>query len=306
MRVLVTGGAGFIGSHLTRALLEAGHSVRVVDNFETGHRRNLSGCEDAELVRSDIRCRSELALPMAGIEAVFHLAAIPSVPRSWSDPVGALACNALGTANVIEAAMQAGAGCFIYSSSSSVYGNQPGDRKSERLEPMPISPYGYSKLLGEKVAHAYARAGGIRVVSLRYFNVFGPRQDPDSPYAAVIPRFIRAAIEDRPVAIHGDGLQSRDFTYVGNVLHANLLALNSDARNVIVNVACGEAITLLALVRAISDLVGRPLMVEHDSARPGDVKHSLADCSLAQTVLSYRPQVDFQTGLRQTYEWFNP
>jgi nucleoside-diphosphate-sugar epimerase len=304
MRVLVTGGAGFIGSHLTRALLEAGHSVRVVDNFETGHRQNLSGCDDAELIHSDIRCRSELTAPMTGIEAVFHLAAIPSVPRSWSDPLGSLSCNAVGTANVIEAAILAGASSFIYSSSSSVYGNQAADRKSELLEPQPISPYGYSKLLGEQLAHAYARAGEIRVVSLRYFNVFGPRQDPDSPYAAVIPRFIRSAIDDRPLAIYGDGLQSRDFTHVGNVLQANLLALQSNAHNVVLNIACGNAITLLGLVGAVSDLVGRPLKIEHETARAGDVKHSLADCSLAETVLSYRPRVDFQTGLRQTYEWF--
>jgi nucleoside-diphosphate-sugar epimerase len=304
VKVLVTGGAGFIGSHLTRALLDAGHRVRVLDNLSTGSRDNLAGAADAELIEADIRDRSRLGGPMRGVEAVFHLAALPSVPRSWSDPVATLAANGLGTANVIEAAIAAAAGSFVYSSSSSVYGDQPGDERSEEQEPRPVSPYGYSKLLGEKIAHAHARARDIRVVSLRYFNVFGPRQDPDSQYSAVIPRFIKAALEGGVITVHGDGRQYRDFTYVDNVVQGNLLSLCAPVQDAVLNVGCGRPVMLLDLVQAIAHIVGRPLDVKHTEARPGDVRRSLADCSLAKAVLGYEPHVNFESGLGTTYEWF--
>lgn len=304
MRVLVTGGAGFIGSHLTRALLAAGHQVRVLDDLSTGSRDNLAGAADAELVEADIRDRSSLAAPMRGVEAVFHLAALPSVPRSWSDPVATLAANGLGTANVIEAAVAAAVSSFVYSSSSSVYGNQAGGARSEEMEPQPISPYGYSKLLGEKIAHAHARARDIRVISLRYFNVFGPRQDPDSQYSAVIPRFIRAAREGGAVTVHGDGRQSRDFTYVDNVVQANLLSLCAPVHDAVLNVGCGRPVVLLDLVRAVAGLNGRPLDVVHTEPRAGDVRSSCADIGRARQLLGYMAAVDFETGLKQTYEWF--
>jgi len=304
VNVLVTGGAGFIGSHLSRALLEAGHQVRVLDNLSTGRRQNLDASPQVELIVADIRDRRTLDGPMRGVEAVFHLAALPSVPRSWSDPVATLAANGLGTANVIESALAAGAGSFVYSSSSSVYGDQPGDERSEQLEPRPVSPYGYSKLLGEKIVHAHARARDIRVISLRYFNVFGPCQDPDSQYSAVIPRFIKAAREGGPISVHGDGGQSRDFTYIDNVVQANLLALCSPAQDAVLNVGCGRPVVLLDLVDAIARLTGRPLDVRHVDPRPGDVRRSLADCTRARAVLGYEPAVDFESGLATTYEWF--
>jgi UDP-N-acetylglucosamine/UDP-N-acetyl-alpha-D-glucosaminouronate 4-epimerase len=304
VKVLVTGGAGFIGSHLARALLQAGHRVLVLDNLSTGHRENLGAGSEAELIEADIRDRSALRAPVRGAEAVFHLAALPSVPRSWSDPVATLAANGMGTANVIEAAIEAGTGCFIYSSSSSVYGDQPGEERSEDLEPRPVSPYGYSKLLGEKIAHAHARVRDIRVVSLRYFNVFGPRQDPHSQYSAVIPRFIKAALEGDAITVHGDGRQSRDFTYVDNVVQANLEALCSTVPDAVLNVGCGRPIVLMDLVKAIGRLTQRSLEVRHVEPRPGDVRRSLANFSRATALLGYKPELDFETGLRKTYEWF--
>ena len=303
MRLLVTGGGGFIGSHLAGRLLELGHEVRVLDNFETGRRQNLAGL-DIEVIAGDLLDATVLERAVAKIEGVFHVAALPSVPRSWSDPVGSLRANAMGTAVVAKAATRAGVASLVYSSSSSVYGDQPGDCRSEDQTPLPISPYGCSKLLGEEIALAHSRPGGLRVLALRYFNVFGPRQDPNSEYSAVIPKFIAAALHDKPVVIYGDGSQSRDFTPVANVVEANLLALQNDASGQSLNIACGRSISLLQLVDAISDLNGRRLEVTHDQPRTGDILHSRADCALAERVLGYRPVVDFETGLRLTYEHY--
>jgi nucleoside-diphosphate-sugar epimerase len=240
---------------------------------------------------------------MAGIGTVFHVAALPSVARSWKDPVATLAANAHGTANVVEAATAARVSCLVYSSSSSVYGEQDAELKGEDLEPRPISPYAYSKLLGEKIALAHARdGGGMRVVALRYFNVFGARQDPDSPYSAVIPLFIKQALAGDVATIHGDGLQSRDFTHVDNVVEANLLAARSGASGVAMNIACGESHTLLDLVAAVSDLNGRPLETTFAPAREGDIRHSLADISRARAEIDYCPKVSFEDGLRRTFE----
>ena len=304
MKLLVTGGGGFVGSHLVGRLLSLGHDVRVLDSFETGRRENLVGFDGVEVIAGDLLDPSRLAQAVAGVEAVFHVAALPSVPRSWSDPVGTLRANAMGTAVLARAALQAGVASVIYSSSSSVYGDQPGECRSEDIEPRPISPYASSKLLGEEVLLAYAASKSLRVLALRYFNVFGPRQDPDSQYSAVIPKFIRAALLGEPVVIHGDGKQSRDFTYVSNVVDANLLALQSTASGHCLNIACGRSISLLELVEAISRLNGRALTVTHDEPRVGDVGRSLADCGLAKRVLGYQPSVDFETGLDLAYDHY--
>ena len=304
MKLLVTGGGGFIGSHLTARLLALGHEVRVLDNFETGRRQNLSGFDGVEVIEGDLLDPPTLAHAMNGIEGVFHMAALPSVPRSWSDPVGSLRANAMGTAAVARAATRACVASLIYSSSSSVYGDQPGDYRSEQMEPLPISPYGCSKLLGEEIALAHARPGGLRVLALRYFNVFGPRQDPNSQYSAVIPKFITAALRGEAVVIYGDGKQSRDFTPVGNVVEANLLALQSKAGGQSLNIACGRSISLLQLVEAISQLNGRSLEVTHEESRAGDIVHSRADCALAGRLIGYLPLIDFEAGLRMTFEHY--
>jgi UDP-glucose 4-epimerase len=302
-QVLVTGGAGFIGSHLVRRLVSEGLGVRVLDNFATGRATNLEGVDGIEIQDGDIRSPSDVARAVLGAEAVFHLAALPSVARSWKDPVATLATNAHGTANLVEAASTSGVSAFIYSSSSSIYGDQPAEKKSEDMVPRPISPYGYSKLLGEMIALAHARAPqGMRVLALRYFNVFGPRQDPNSPYAAVIPLFIAHALAGTTATIDGDGSQSRDFTYVDNVVDANVCAFRSAASGVAMNVACGSSHTLLELVEAISALNHRPLRTVFGPARQGDIRHSLADISLAETEIGYQPRVGFQDGLRKAFD----
>jgi nucleoside-diphosphate-sugar epimerase len=301
--VLVTGGAGFIGSHLVRRLLSEGLRVRVLDNFATGRMSNLDGIDSLEIQDGDIRSQPDVSRAVRDVDVVFHLAALPSVARSWKDPVSTLATNSHGTANLVEAGAENGVSAFIYSSSSSIYGDQQAHKKSEDLEPKPISPYGYSKLLGEKIALAHARAPqGMRVVALRYFNVFGPRQDPDSAYAAVIPLFIAHALAGTSATIDGDGTQSRDFTYVDNVIDANVCALRSTASGVAMNIACGASHTLLELVDAISALNERPLKTVFGPPRQGDIKDSLADISLAAAEIGYQPKVTFRDGLRKAFD----
>ena len=303
--MLVTGGAGFIGSHLVHRLVLDGYSVRVMDNFATGRLANLAGLDGIEIVEGDIRSRADVGRAMAGIDAVFHVGALPSVARSWSDPVATLATNAHGTANVAEAAVEAAVSCLVYSSSSSVYGDQEAELKTESLEARPISPYAYSKFLGEKIAlgHAGVRQG-MRVVALRYFNVFGARQDPDSPYSAVIPLFIKEALAGGTATIHGDGTQSRDFTHVDNVVDANVRALESLVSGVSLNIACGQSHTLLDLVKAISALSGRPLQTAFGPPREGDIRHSRADISRAASEIGYCPNVTFENGLQRTFEGY--
>jgi len=302
---LVTGGAGFIGSHIVRRLLLEGYEVRVLDNFETGNSENLAGAQDVHVVPGDIRSRTAVAEAMTGIDVVFHLAALPSVARSWIDPVATLATNAHGTANVVETAVDAGVSCLVYSSSSSVYGDQEAELKTEALEPRPISPYAYSKFLGEKIALAHSRdREGMRVVALRYFNVFGARQDPNSPYSAVIPLFIKQALAGSKATIHGDGTQSRDFTHVDNVVEANICAVRSGASGIAMNIACGQSYTLLELVEAISALNGRSLETVFGAPRDGDIRHSRAGISLAAAEIGYCPNVTFEEGLRRTFETY--
>lgn len=283
-------------------MVAEGYRVRVLDNLVTGRAANLDRIHRIDFVDGDIRSSSDVAKAVAGIDAVFHLAALPSIARSWKDPVATLATNAHGTAILVEAAVTSGVSSFIYSSSSSIYGDQEATVKSESLEPKPISPYGYSKLLGEKIALAHAGHGGLLVVSLRYFNVFGARQDPNSPYSAVIPLFIKHAISGTTATIYGDGKQSRDFTYVDNVVDANLAALRSTASGIALNVACGQSHSLLELVEAISSVNGRPLMTTFGPSREGDIRHSMADISLAKARIGYSPRVSFIDGLRRAFD----
>ncbi len=302
LKILITGGAGFIGSHLVRRLHNDGHIVSVFDSLATGRLTNLSGLS-VEFCEGDVRAPDQVRRAVAGMDVVFHTAALPSVARSWDEPVTTLAVNAHGTANVVEAARIAGVKTLIYSSSSSVYGSQMRAIKSEDLLPAPISPYGYSKFLGERIAIAHSER--LRVVALRYFNVFGPHQDAGSPYAAVIPKFMRHAVVGTTATLNGPGDHSRDFTYVDNIVDANVRAMHSDATGVAINVACGEGRTLLELVEVISRVTGRLLTVEHGPARKGDIKHSTADLALANRLIGYEPIVNFEEGLRLTYEAYS-
>src|SRR3954454_1037188 len=304
MRCLVTGGGGFIGSHIVDALLERGDEVRVLDNFATGDRRNLIHCAaDIEIVEGDLRSFERAAVAVRGVDLVFHEAALPSVPRSIQDPLTTSEVNVTGTLNVLLAARDAGTRRVVYASSSSVYGGVKADSKHEELPVAPLSPYGVSKYAGEANCRAFSEVYGLETVAIRYFNVFGPRQNPVSEYAAVVPNFISASLLGESAIIHGDGLQSRDFTYVDNVVAANLLAGESpEAAGEVINVAMGENRTILDLADGVSELAGRPLEREHVEARVGDVRMSLADISKARAVLGYDPLVGFEEGLKRTYE----
>jgi UDP-glucose 4-epimerase len=304
-RALVTGGAGFIGSHLTERLVRDGWEVRVLDDLSNGRRENLAGVAGAvELLDGDVRDADMVRAAVTGTEAVFHLAALPSVQRSWERPLDSLGVNAAGAATIAEAALREGCRLLVYSSSSSVYGDQEAPIKAETLPTRPISPYGYAKLMGEKVCLAHSRADGTRVLALRYFNVFGPRQDPDSLYAAVVPRFVRHALAGTVATVYGDGGQRRDFTYVDNAVRANVAALGAKDHGVAVNVACGRSVSILDLVDRIGELTGRALRIEHGPARDGDIRDSLADLDRARRVLDYTPVVSFEEGLRMTCEWY--
>ena len=306
---LVTGGAGFIGSHVAGRLLADGHRVRVLDNFSTGSRANLDlGAARAahlDVVEGDIRDLGTVEAASRGVDVVFHQAAMRSVPRSVKDPLGANDNNVTGTLNVLEAARRAGARRVVYASSSSVYGDRPDLPKREDQTPAPVSPYAVSKAAGEQYAAVWSRLYGVETVGLRYFNVFGPKQDPASEYAAVIPRFILWALRRAPLEVHGDGTQSRDFTYIENVVEANLLAGRSpDATGEVFNVGCGSRVSLLAIIASLERLVGRPLQRNHTPGRAGDVAHTLADVSKAKRLLGYTPLVSFDDGLQRTFEFF--
>jgi UDP-glucose 4-epimerase len=302
MKVLVTGGAGFIGSNIVRALLARGDDVRVLDNFSTGSRTNLAGLErDVELVEGDLRSYERVHAAVRGTEIVLHQGALPSVPRSVQDPLTTTAVNIEGTLNVLLAARDESVRRIVNASSSSVYGNTGALPKVESQSPDPISPYAVAKLAAERFCTSFSRVYGMEIVSLRYFNVFGPRQDPASQYAAVVPRFIRAIAAGEPVTIYGDGEQSRDFTYVDNVVAANLLAAEAAVvRGEIVNVATGGSITVNALADAIGALFGRTVERVFEPAREADVHASWADLAEASRVLGYEPKVTFEDGLRRT------
>ena len=303
---LVTGGAGFIGSNLVRALVARGDQVRVLDDLSTGRATNLAGLRDeVELVEADLRDEWVVKRALDGIEAVFHQGALPSVARSVADPLASHAVNTNGTLGLLLAARDAGVHRFVFASSSSVYGDTPTLPKSEDLPTDPLSPYAVSKLAAERYCRVFHRLYGLETVCLRYFNVFGPRQDPSSQYSAVIPKFITMMLRGEAPLVHGDGTQSRDFSYIANVVQANLLAAETaGVGGEVFNVACGERASLLDLVAGLNRILGTSIAPRFESARPGDVKHSLADISRAERLLGYQPLVRFQEGLALTVDWY--
>ena len=307
MAVLVTGGAGFIGSNLVRFLAASGNDVRVLDDLSTGSTDNLAELgASVATITGDVRDVDTVREAVAGAEVVYHLAALPSVARSLLDPVTTHRVNVDGTLNVLEAARVAGVRRVVYASSSSVYGDTPVLPKDESMPPSPRSPYAASKLAGEAYCRAYATAYGLQTVSLRFFNVFGPRQDPASEYAAVVPRFITRMLAGEQPEIFGDGQQSRDFTFVGNAVQACALAGTApQASGEHVNVGCGDRISLLDLVEAINGLLGTNIQPDFLPPRRGDVRHSQADISKARDLLGYRPEVAVTEGLARTVAWFS-
>jgi len=305
---LITGGAGFIGSSIARALLARGDRVRVIDNFFSGKRENLADIAgDVELIEGDIRDEDALARAVRGVEVIFHEAAIPSVPRSLADPIASHEANATGTLKVLAAAKKGGVRRVVYAASSSAYGDTPTLPKVETMRPSPLSPYAVAKLAGEHYCSVFAGAYGLETVSLRYFNVFGPRQDPASEYAAVIPRFITAALAGKGVTVFGDGTQSRDFCFIDNTVEANLAAASAPANAVsggVFNVACGAATSLNDVVKLVADIVGHTVPIAYAQGRVGDVKHSLADITAARERLGYRGAISFAEGLKRTAAWY--
>ncbi len=305
-RYLITGGAGFIGSNLAHALVGRGESVRILDDFSTGRLQNLQGIEDrVEILRGDIRDPAVVTQAVRGIEVILHQAALNSNPRSIKEPGATNAVNVTGTLTLLEAAREAGIRRVVYASSSSVYGESPGLPKTEDMAMAPKAPYGVSKLAAEFYCRVFTQVYGLETVSLRYFNVFGPRQHPDSEYAAAIPRFLRRMLAgDRPV-IFGDGEQSRDFTPVDNVVAANLLAAETtQGIGEVINIAGGRPSTLNQLVAWLNQLLGTDLRPIHEPPRPADIRHSYACIRKAEALLGYRSQLDVQEGLRRTLEWF--
>lgn len=302
MKCLVTGGAGFIGSHLVRRLASDGADVRVVDDFSTGRRENLDGVR-ADVLELDL-VTGDLGPLVADRDVIFHLAAVPSVPRSVREPVRSHEASATATLRLLVAARDAAVPSFISSSSSSVYGDVEAPPMRETMPTLPRSPYAVAKLAGEGYVRVFAQLFGMKTVSLRYFNVFGPRQSADSAYAAAIPRFIKAYSERQAPTVFGDGRQSRDFTYVDNVVEANLLAMKAARLSgESVNVAAGEPRTVLEVLDAISVVFGYSVSPTHAPARAGDIRDSHANLDRARQLLGYKPLVDFATGLRRTTEW---
>jgi UDP-glucose 4-epimerase len=304
---LVTGGAGFIGSSIAEALLAAGERVRILDDFSSGRRENLERLPGRfELIEGTIADPNTVARAMPGVDVVFHEAAIPSVTRSVEDPQATMLAGAQGTTVVLDVARRCNVRRVVFAASSSAYGDTPTLPKVETMEPKPLSPYAASKLAGEQLMRIFAQLYGIETVSLRYFNVFGARQDPTSEYSAVIPKFITAAMRGQRPIIFGDGEQTRDFCHVDNAVRANLLAASTSKplRGEVVNVACGERTSLNQLVQLIGELAGKRLDPEHRAPRAGDIKDSVADVRAAHELLGYAPSVDLRTGLKRTFEAF--
>ena len=308
MRTLVTGGAGFIGSHIVTRLLELGHDVRVLDNFATGKRSNVVAIGDRiELIEGDIRSYHIVREAVEGVDVIFHEAALPSVPRSINDPITTHEVGVNGTLNILQSARECRVGRVIFASSSSIYGNNPTLPKHEELMPAPASPYAVAKLTGENYFQVFHQLYGLETVALRYFNVFGPRQDPTSQYSAVIPRFIQMMRRGERPTIYGDGEQSRDFTYVDNVVHANLLVATAETgvAGRVFNAACHDQITLNGLVRALNDAIGTTIEPIYTESRLGDVRHSFAAIDRLREAVGYEPQVSFQDGIRRAVEFYS-
>jgi len=300
---LVTGGGGFIGSHVVDGLLARGHTVKVLDNFSTGRRRNVAHfADDIELVEGDVRSYERANAAVRGVDVVIHLAALPSVPRSVQDPLTTTEVNVTGTLNVLLAARDCDVRRVVMASSSSVYGANNFLPKHEELIPHPISPYGVSKLAAEQYSMVFNAVYGLETVALRYFNVFGPRQDPNSQYSGVVALFLRLACEGGQPTVCGDGTQTRDFTYVSNVVDATLLAAEApQAIGSVLNIGCGACYSVLDLIAAVEAATGRPLEPRFGPARPGDVKHSFANIDRARARLGYEPRVAFADGIEKTY-----
>lgn len=305
-RVLVTGGAGFIGSHLTHALVAEGYQVNVLDNLVTGHLKNLDSVKDAvTFIHGDIRDENELSQAVAGCQIVFHLAAMVSVVQSVTQPLESMAINDVGTLNVLEAARNNNVQRVVLSSSSAIYGDDPQLPKIETMEPSPLSPYAVQKLTNEFYARLYHRLYGLETVCLRYFNVYGPRQDPSSPYSGVISIFMARAAEGKAPLIFGDGLQTRDFIYVGDVVQANVLAAHRDqAVGQAINVGTHQSISVNALWDKIAKIANTNAAPQHADPRPGDVVHSLSDIQKAHDLLGFKPTMGLREGLGATFDWY--
>lgn len=303
-KALVTGGAGFIGSHLTRRLVRDGWKVTVVDNLSTGNKKNLADVlKQIKFLKLDVNDTKKLTVAMKGAQVVFHLAAVPSVPRSIAQPWDSHRANIDGTFSVLMAAKEARVMRVVYSASSSAYGETPTLPKREDMPAMPISPYGLQKYVGEQYTFLFDKFFSVEGVALRYFNIYGPKQDPNSPYAAAIPKFIRAMQAGTQPTVHGDGTNSRDFTYIDDAVEANILAATvPQARGELFNVARGEQISVNELVKTINIVLGTNIEPAHGPERPGDIKHSLADISKARTILGYNPKISLVEGVRRTVE----
>jgi UDP-glucose 4-epimerase len=308
MKILLTGGAGFIGSNLARYLLDLGQQVVILDNFSTGRRENLSEIADSvTLITGDLRNPCDIERALEGVDSVSHLGALGSVSRSMEDPITTHEVNVNGTINLLEAMRGRGIRRIVFSGSSSAYGERAESPKHEAMYPLPISPYAASKLCCETYLHAYAAAYGFEPICLRYFNIFGPRQDPNGAYAAVIPRFIDALLRGHPPVIYGDGEQSRDFCYIQNACRVNYLALTAPAEKCtgdVINVACGEQTSLNHILDVLGDLLSVDIPARYEAERPGDIKHSLATIDRARDILGYTPEVYFREGLERAIDWY--
>jgi UDP-glucose 4-epimerase len=313
MKFLVTGGAGFIGSNIVEELLKRGYTVRVLDNFATGKRENLRTFQnDIELIEGDIRSYHTVNQAVKGMDIILHQAALPSVPRSINDPLTTNDVNVGGALNILDAAKDHKVKRIVFASSSSVYGDNPELPKHEGMMTNPLSPYAVSKLAAEKYCQVFGKLYNIETVVLRYFNVFGPRQDPNSQYSAVIPKFIKLMTNDQSPTIYGDGTQSRDFTYVSNVVEGNILAATIEdcpkdpygKTGLVMNCACHGQVTLNQLVQQLSELLNKSIEPIYGERKPGDIKHSFANIDLISKKLNYKPSVDFKEGLKRTVEFY--